>query len=345
MTRAKVVVFGNLCNPKLNADPLQRGAGTTDLQILKVLKDDPILAGRKSIQLNGYFPVLDPKDPPRSLVFCEILNGKLEAYRGKEVKSPALLDYLEGARALSDKDRIGALLYYFRFLDHKDAAVAYDAYLEFARSSDQEVGEAARRLAPEQLRALVQNPKTPPLQLNLFAFMLGACGGPKDAELLRGMIERPTPQTGAALDGLLAGYISLRPKDGWDLAVRILADKHRPFTERLAVSRTLHFVHSWKPAETRQQVLRGLSVMVEDGEVADLAIEALRQWKMWDLTGRILAHYGQPDFDAPIVKRTIGRYALACPLPEAQRFIQDLRRREPALVQDLEEALSFERQK
>jgi hypothetical protein len=342
--RAKVVLLGTLCNAKLNGDPQRPGAGTTDLKIVKVLKYDPVLAGRETVRLNAYIPIVDPKAPPQLLVFCELVDGKIEPYRGKDVKPGTLLEYVEGAMSLAGKDRITSLLYYFRFLNAKDEVVAGDAFLEFARSSDQEVGEVARRLAPAAVRALVQDPKTPPLRLNLFAMMLGACGGPADANLLRGMIDRPNDRTTGALDGLLAGYINLRPKEGWDLAVHVLADKRRPFNQRLAVSRALRFFHNWKPEETKQQILRGLSVMVEDAEVADLAIEDLRQWKMWDLTSRILAQYGRPDFDAPIAKRTIGRYALSCPQPEAQRFVQELRRRDPVLVQEIEEALSFERQ-
>jgi hypothetical protein len=159
------------------------------------------------------------------------------------------------------------------------------------------------------------------------------------------MIERPTERTKGALDGLLGGYISLRPAEGWDLAVAILADQKRSFAERLAVSRTLRFYHGWKPAESRPQVLRALAAMVADGGVADLAIEDLRHWQMWDLTDKVLAQYGKESHAAPITKRTIGRYALTCPLPQARLFVQELRRQDPAMVRELEEALQFEKQR
>jgi hypothetical protein len=341
MDRARMVLYGTLSNPRLGADGQ---AGTTDFRVLKVLKYDPVLGERKGIQLNRYLPVLDPRDPPRFVVFCDVVNGKIDPYRGRAVRGGAVLDYLEGAGAVRGKDRVQALLYYFPFLTTEDQVVADDAFLEFARSTDQEIGEVGRRLAPEQLRRLVQDPRTPTSRLGLFAFMLGACGDARDAALLRTMIERPTDRTAGALDGLLCGYISLRPADGWDLVARALADGRRPITERLAVSRTLRFFHSWKPAESRAHVLRGLGVMVADGDLADLAVEDLRRWKVWDLTDAVLAQYGKASHAAPIVKRTIGRYALCCPLPQARRFVQELRRQDPGMVRDLEEALSFEQQ-
>ena len=60
---------------------------------------------------------------------------------------------------------------------------------------------------------------------------------------------------------------------------------------------------------------------------------------MWDLTAKVLAQYGRPTHDTPIVRRTIIRYALCCPQPEARQFIANLRRLDPELVRELEEGL------
>jgi hypothetical protein len=340
MGQAKMVLYGTLSNPRAG-DVGQ--AGSTDLNVVKVLKDDSSRGGKNVIQLNRFLPVVDPRDPPKLIVFCDVVNGKIDPYRGRTIRSAATAAYLEGARAFEGKDHTEALLYYFRFLTHEESTIADDAFLEFARSTDNEIGAVARRLPADQLRRLVQDPKTPSSRLGLFAFMLGAAGGDSDAELLRGMIERPTDRTAGALDGLLSGYISLRPADGWNLVLRILTDRRRPFNERFAVSRTLRFYHGWKPAESRQQVLRGLRAMVADGELADVGVEDLRQWKVWDLTDTVLAQYGKASHNSPIVKRTIARYALSCPLPQARRFAGELRRQDPAMIRDLEEALSDER--
>src|SRR6267378_7551737 len=87
---AKLVLYGTLANPRLNA-PADAAGGTTDLMIDKVIKSDPFLGGQKVLALPRYVPV-DAKNPPHFLVFCDVFKGKdgkerLDPYRGLPVKS------------------------------------------------------------------------------------------------------------------------------------------------------------------------------------------------------------------------------------------------------------------
>src|SRR5205085_8277081 len=105
------------------------------------------------------------------------------------------------------KGKVAALGYYAKFLDHPDETIAEDAFLEFARSGDEEVGQAAKKLQPARLRALLQNSKIDPDRVSLFAFLLGCCGDAADAAFLKGRIEQARGDDLRALDGLLGGYI------------------------------------------------------------------------------------------------------------------------------------------
>src|SRR6266536_6465453 len=99
------------------------------------------------------------------------------------------------------------------------------------------------------------------------------------------MIRRPPRST-------LFPYTTLfRSREGWDLAIAVVTDNKRSFSQRFAVAHALRFFYGWKPAESRPHVLRVQETMIADGAVADLAIEDLRRWKIWDLTGKILAQY------------------------------------------------------
>jgi hypothetical protein len=113
----------------------------------------------------------------------------------------------------------------------------------------------------------------------------------------------------------------------------------------MAVLGTLRFYHGWKPTESRQPVLRCFAELLGQGDMADLAIEDLRRWQLWDLTGEVLAQFGKASHSAPIMRRAIVRYALSCPNPEAKDFVAGLRTSEPALVADVEESLQFEQMK
>jgi hypothetical protein len=337
--QARLILFGTLENPRLVGN-----GGSTDLRIEAILKNDKFLGDAKVVEIPRYMPV-NAKDPPRFVVFCDVFNDKLDPYRGVPLKTNAAVEYLKGALALDPKDRTAELLYYFRYLEHPDKEIASDAFLEFAKSNDKEIGQVAAKLNAEKLRGWIKDPQTAPNRRSLYAFLLGACGGEADAALLRSQLQELNEQTTSALDGILGGLIQLRPQEGWDMALALLRDEKKPFPVRYAVLRTLRFYHGWKPEESRAQVLKGLAVTVAEGDMADLAVEDLRRWQVWDLTGDVLACYGKKGYTAPIMRRAIVRYALCCPKPEAAAFVGERRKTEPDVVKDVEESLQFEKQK
>jgi hypothetical protein len=294
--------------------------------------------------LDRYVPVLDSKEPPRFLVFCDVYKGKLDPYLGRQTNSRAVVDYLLEAKPERAKGKVAALQYYARFIAHSDTVIADDAFLEFARSTDEEVGQAAKKLSPALFRAQLQNPKLDADRLSLFAFVLGNCGDAGDADMLRKRIKQANPDDVRALDGLLGGYIALRPKEGWQLTQGILADQRNSFLKKFAALRAVRLYMGWQPAATKEHMLGAYRFALADGQMADIAIEDLRRWKTWDLTPAILAQYGKATHDTQIVKRGILRYALCCPLPEAQQFLDGIRSREAAVLRELAEALEYEKQ-
>ena len=109
--------------------------------------------------------------------------------------------------------------------------------------------------------------------------------------------------------------------------------------------RTLRFYHGWQPQETRPQVLAALAGMLTEGELADLAVEDLRRWKMWDLTTQVLALNARKGFDAPLMQRALVRYALCCDDAACRRFVTVRRGQDAEMVKDVEESLQFEKAK
>lgn len=336
---AKLIVFGSLFDPKIN----EGTSGTTNLRVEATFKDHPFLKDKASVTIPRFIPVQDRNNPPRFVLFCDVLNDKLDAWRGVPLSAKDGADYVKGALALDPKDRGRALLYFFRFLEHADKEIAFDAFLEFAKSSDQDIGQVADKLDPAKLRGWLKEPGTPSERLGLYAFLLGRCGGETEANLFQALLKDPDERALAAYDGLLCGYIQLRPKAGWDLVTDVLRDNKTKFQVRLAAVRALRFYHGWKPDDTRTQVLRGLRAILDQGELADMAVEDLRRFQLWDLTREVLACFGKKPYDAPITTRAIVRYALSCPSTEAKAFVAELRKREAELVKECEEALQFDK--
>jgi hypothetical protein len=333
---ANMVLYGKLANARVTAD-----GGVTELYIDKVLKSHPFLGDQKVIKIPRYVTI-DPKDP-YFVLFVDVLKGKLDPYRGIVAKSPAVVEYVQKVLALDGRDRTKTLLFYFDYLDHKDAEISNDAFREFAQATDPEIGQVGGQLAADKVRRWLQDPQTPADRLGLYGFLLGSCGGDQDASLLRSMLDKPTERTNGAIGGLLSGYIRLRPREGWKLADALLGDTRRPFIERYGVVGAVRLYHGWQPTETRAEVLRCLDVLVNQGDLADLAIEDLRRWQLWDLTDDVLGQYRNTTHSAPIVRRAIVRYALSCPKAEASRFVAEVRKQDPELVNDVEEGLRFER--
>lgn len=340
--QAKLVLYGTLKDAKQFAG----AQGTVDLHLERTLKSDPFLGDKKVVTLPRYHPA-DPKNPPKFLVFCDVFQGKLDPYRGIPARSDTLVDYLKGAMGLDPKDKSAALLYFFRYLDSNDADVANDAFLEFAKANDGEVGAVAKRLDAEKLRKLINDPATPAGRLGLFCFLLGATGADKDADFLKGLIEKPSGRTAGALDGALAGYIQLRGRGGWDVLGGVLKDDKRSLTDRMMAMGAVRFLHGWKGKDIEPDAGRVLGSLIREGPDADMAVEDLRRWKLWDHTGAVLALYGKKGYDAPVAQRTIVRYALSCPKPEAAQFLDKLRGQKDGkeLIQDVEESLQFEKMK
>ncbi len=337
--QAHAVVCGTLENPQLVASS---GAGTTELRVEKVLRSDPRLQGVNPIVLPRYIPVLNPKAPPR---FIGLFDEKLACYDGRPDYTPAFLEFLRASEAVKGQPRPAILRHLVNYLASTDPAVADETFLLFAQANDREILDAAAQLKPDVFRKLVQDPKLEPERLSLFAFLLGASGTTADADLLYPFLQRPDDRTAKAMEGILAGYILRRPKEGWAWTYAAIADPRQPYLVRWGIVRTLRFLHNTHPAECRAPIVHALGLMVPNGELADAAITDLQQWKLWDHTKLILAQYGRPSHAAPIVRNALVRYALVCPQPDARRFIDELRRRDPRLVREIEEDLAFEQGK
>jgi hypothetical protein len=341
MEHARLVVFGRAVASEISTQPgATPGSGRTDFHITRILKDDALLVNKKEMILGRYLVVPDPKDPPRMLIFCAARKDQLDAYLGKGVGSESAIAYLEGGVKARKEGRVPALQYYFQFLDDADDVICHDAFLEFARANNGEVEKVRRSLKPEKIRALMQNRRTRVEFLGLLGFLLGGCGEARDADYLLDLINRNDEASHKARDGLLSGYLSLKPREGWDLLRSHLADSKRPFdTDRFPAINAVRFCYNLKLGEYRQGMLRCMEAILPDGEVADFAVEDLRTWQVWDLTPVVLGLYDKTSHAAPITRRAILRYALCCPLSEARQFVDRVRGRDGEMVREVEEGL------
>ena len=127
------------------------------------------------------------------LVFFDVYEGKLDPFRGVTLRGHRRRRLPARGLALDDRDRVDSLLYYFRHLDSTDPDVAADAFLEFAKATDQEVGAVA---AEDSIRpgcaSFSPIRRRRPNGSACSPSCSAACGTKADADTLAALLDKPT---------------------------------------------------------------------------------------------------------------------------------------------------------
>jgi hypothetical protein len=335
--QAAMVLVGSFKNARIANGGFEEG--TTDFVIEQALKSHDIIKDKKIITLPRY--INQPKN--KFLIFCEVYKKNIDPYRGEELSAGGeMVKYLSGGLALKDKSQGEKLRYCFDFLNCPEFAVALDAYREFARADYKDYKDMAKKLDPKILVAWLEDEKTPPYRYGLYASLLGHCGTAEHAKLLRKMIDDPEKSKGSGIDGMLASYVMLDPKEGWKYVKEIL-DESKDFALRYAALRTCRFFYGERPdLIATNDLVKGVALLLKHRDMADFAIEDLRRWKRWEMSDTILDLFGKESHNVGTIRRAILRYALRCPESRAKTFVAEQRKRDAEWVNDTEELLQLE---
>jgi hypothetical protein len=341
VNQASMVLYGTFANAKLDASG--DGQGTTELHIDAVIKKHEILGDKKVIIVPRYVPT-DKDNKVKFLVFCDVFKGKIDPYRGVPVQADSdMVKYLEGALAVKDKPIGERLRFYFDYLDNKEVEIANDAYKEFANADYKDYCDMAKKLPADKIAGWLADPNTASFRYGLYASMLGHCGTAKHAQLLRQMLDDPQKRVTSGLDGILAGYTMLEPKEGWSYISGLLKDPARDFTLRYSALNAARFFWNSRPdLITHKDLAAGVSLLLTQSDIADLAIEDLRKWNCWEYSEQILDLQSKKSHDVPIIRRAILRFALSCPDKKATAYVDQCRKRDAEMVKDAEELLKLE---
>jgi hypothetical protein len=244
------------------------------------------------------------------------------------------------------------LAYFLKFLEYPDTLIANDAYGEFANAAYKDVVPLAGKLPREKLRKWLTDPQTPQTRLGLYGMMLGLCGKPEDAELMRRKILESTQDFRLGIDGIMGGYLLLTGNEGLSLIDDAkLKNREIPFSETYAAMQALRFM--WTYAEgtiSKDRLRQSMRILLERPELADLVITDLARWEDWSVADRLMQLYDADEYNIPSIKRAIVRFFLvaerakpkdaAGPLPEhvlkAQRYLAELKQNDPKTVQAAE---------
>jgi hypothetical protein len=309
----------------------------------KALKKDEKYGGKETLTLSRPMPF--DKEKYKVVVFCDVFQGKIDPYKVVLVApSSDPCKYLMGALEVKDKTAPERLKFFFKYLDDPESDISSDAYKEFAYADYKDYQGMAKDLSADKIAGWIADEKTPTFRLGLYASLLGHCGNAQHAGLLRKMLEDPTRRLSSGVEGIMAGFIMLNKKDGWDFLCNTLRDEKKDFTARYTALRAARFFHDFRSdLIAKKDCVEAITILLDQPDVADLAIEDLRKWQAWDLSDRILALKEKESHNIPIIKRSILRFALECPKDGAKSFVESRRKADPEAVQSAEELLKLEK--
>jgi hypothetical protein len=345
VAEADMILYGTLGNAKQNPNNLK---GTTDVTIETVVKAHDLVKGKKVFTIPRFIP--EDQKPTKYMLFIKVTNGDVDAYRGVAVTPESKLpEYVKGAVAARQKDTVSRLRFFFDNLESDDFEISSDAYNEFAFAEYKEVRQLAPTLPADALMKWLANKDTRATRLGLYGLLLGHSDKNKaeGAKTLRALLDDPDRKFSSGLDGVLMGYLMLDKKAGYEYVMKLLADPKKEFFVKHSGLKVLRFFHEFRPdVLTDKEIRDGLTVLLDQPEIADMPIDDLRKWKAWDMTDAVVKLADRESHSSlPIVRRAILKFALAASWADpktnaaAVAYVEKLRKSDPDRVKQVEDVL------
>jgi hypothetical protein len=103
---------------------------------------------------------------------------------------------------------------------------------------------------------------------------------------------------------------------------------------------------------SKKELKAGMGVLLEQSDIADLAVDDLRKRGCWDMTARVLGLQNTKAYEVPIVRRAVLRFALGCQDQDSEKddskkaaaraYVDEQRKKDAQMVADAEELLKLE---
>jgi len=312
------------------------------LEILDSIRRIPALKNVAQFKIADSLPV-----GKKYLVIGDYFKGKPDLFRGFPATSE-LTEYIRGLAELNPKDDVAALRYCVRFIASRDEDVRTDVIGELKAASDAMLQKGATQVPHAALRRIIADQKEEESLRGICAIMLSLRGSLEDARFLHDALNTfaADERRSEAYRELMLAYTVLAPKNGWGYLCAKIHEKDfegGSFLRRHAMFLTVCEITKRRPTLVSDaQKANALRVFLRMNDLSDLVIHELRRMRIWSEMNEVLSLQDTPVSDTPVHRRAILRYALACPLPRAARFVALQRSLDPDYVAKMEAAMKRE---
>ena len=223
------------------------------------------------------------------------------------------------------------LKHFLRYLDHREKALADDAYNEFARAPYSDVQGLRASLDRNWLLERIANPSSDARRRQLYLTLLGVCGQPSDAEAVWQTIERVEASNEIGLDAAIACFLTLTKSDGLArIRDRYLA---RPNESANHAIMAIRFHGEELKAISRKELGDALMLVLDRPKLADLAIADLSRWEIWTAVKPMAKLFRMAEENST-TRVAAARFLMTCPTPEGKQLLAELSKFDPVSVRN-----------
>jgi hypothetical protein len=242
------------------------------------------------------------------------------------------------------------LAYFVPYLEHAEADIARDAYLEFAHAPYEDVVQVADRFDFAKVRRWLESANVHGERKGFYGLVLGLAKSDKDRaaneKLLLERLTRDEAEFRSGFDGMIAGYLLLTGEKGLKFVEqRFFADgKARHGDVRHATS-ALRFYYEYGSKKLRDEVAGTMARLIDRPEFAAAAVTDLARWEYWQVLEQVAGLFERKQFSDGPTRRAVVGYLKACPKAEAAEALAQMRLRNPEEVAAAEQSLLLPRDK
>lgn len=230
----------------------------------------------------------------------------------------------------SGPDRLSFFQDYF---EDEDPLLAADAYDEFAKAPYAELVALKERMPHERLIKWINDKNVTTSRRRLYLCMLSVCGKSDDVPMLEALVKNEDRQIRTALDAMIGSYLALRGADGMPLVEELfLKNQKAEYTDTYSAIMALRFIGQETKTISRERLIEGMRHMLSRPKLADLIIPDLTRWQDWSVMDKLVELFKNADDESSWVRVPVVNYLRACPLPEAQKHLEELAKIDPDSV-------------